>query len=314
MDIQIDGLIEHLRRRGVRRVGLQFPEGLKRKAYGLAVSLKRAGFEPLVSGNPCYGACDIDHETLAMSDILVHFGHAPLCGNDRVLFEPVFIAFDIRLLDRVIPWLKDKRVRVTTTVQHVQMVHEVLRYLKEQGIDATASVGGSRTPYPGQVLGCSFGAARGGSDEILFIGSGLFHPTGIAIATGKRVIALDPLTGEVREVSGERFLRRRHAMIERAKGAGSVGILLSTKPGQKRLELARRMAALTERAVVVVMEEVTPEGLLNLGLDCYVNTACPRLAYDDSIRFAVPVLSPPEFEILCGVRGWQEYQIDEFCQ
>ena len=31
--------------------------------------------------------------------------------------------------------------------------------------------------------------------EILFVGTGLFHPIGIALSTGARVIALDPLTG-----------------------------------------------------------------------------------------------------------------------
>jgi 2-(3-amino-3-carboxypropyl)histidine synthase len=51
--------------------------------------------------------------------------------------------------------------------------------------------------------------------------------------------------------------------------------------------------------------------LLNLGFSCYVNTACPRLAYDDQVRFPVPVLSPQEFEILCNVRTWDEYAIDE---
>jgi len=56
---------------------------------------------------------------------------------------------------------------------------------------------------------------------------------------------------------------------------------------------------------------VTPDELLNLGFDCYVNTACPRLAYDDQVRFGRPVLSPQEFEILCGVRNWDDYTIDE---
>jgi len=63
--------------------------------------------------------------------------------------------------------------------------------------------------------------------------------------------------------------------------------------------------------VIVTMREVNPDELLNLGFACYVNTACPRLAYDDQVRFPVPVLSPQEFEILCGVRTWDTYTIDE---
>lgn len=59
------------------------------------------------------------------------------------------------------------------------------------------------------------------------------------------------------------------------------------------------------------MQEVSPDSLLNLGYECYVNTACPRLAYDDQVRFPVPVLSPPEYEIVQGVRDWDDYIIDE---
>jgi 2-(3-amino-3-carboxypropyl)histidine synthase len=59
------------------------------------------------------------------------------------------------------------------------------------------------------------------------------------------------------------------------------------------------------------MDEVSPDELLNLGFGAYVNTACPRLSYDDQERFPAPVLTPAEFEILCGVRDWEEYVVDE---
>jgi 2-(3-amino-3-carboxypropyl)histidine synthase len=162
------------------------------------------------------------------------------------------------------------------------------------------------------VLGCSFTAARAtGADEILFVGTGLFHPLGISLATGARVIALDPLAGTAQEVSGDTLKRRRFAEMEKAKGARTIGIIVSTKSGQQRMALARRLAALSPRAVIVTMQEVSPDELLNLGFDAFVNTACPRLVYDDQVRFPVPVLSPQEFEILCGVRSWDEYSIDE---
>jgi 2-(3-amino-3-carboxypropyl)histidine synthase len=77
------------------------------------------------------------------------------------------------------------------------------------------------------------------------------------------------------------------------------------------MALARRLAALSPRAVIITMQEVSPDELLNLGFDAFVNTACPRLVYDDQVRFPVPVLSPQEFEILCGVRSWDDYSIDE---
>jgi 2-(3-amino-3-carboxypropyl)histidine synthase len=126
------------------------------------------------------------------------------------------------------------------------------------------------------------------------------------------VIACDPYRGTAEVVDPERLLRRRHALIERARTAATVGVLLSTKSGQRREALARRLVALApDRAVAVSIEEVTPDALLNLGFDAYVNTACPRLAYDDEVRFPVPVLAPPEFECAMGARSWDDYVVDE---
>jgi 2-(3-amino-3-carboxypropyl)histidine synthase len=99
--------------------------------------------------------------------------------------------------------------------------------------------------------------------------------------------------------------------MERARGAKNIGIIVSTKSGQQRLALAQRLVTLSPGAVIITMREVNPDELLNLGFACYVNTACPRLAYDDQVRFPVPVLSPQEYEILCGVRTWDDYAIDE---
>jgi 2-(3-amino-3-carboxypropyl)histidine synthase len=124
-------------------------------------------------------------------------------------------------------------------------------------------------------------------------------------------VALDPLSGEVTVVDADRFLRKRHALMESGRDAAAFGIIVGRKPGQNRYALAQRLTSLGRTAFLVFMDEVSPAELLNLGFPAYVNTACPRLAYDDQIRFPVPVLTPPEFEILCGVRSWDEFRMDE---
>ena len=305
-------LIEQLKRKGAKRVVLQFPEGLKRQSATVAAALKDAGFEVILSGDPCYGACDLALDTLTYADVLVHFGHAPVDEHPRVIFEPYPVDFDVAVLENALPFLKGDPVGLVTTVQHVHLIPAMELFLLAKGISCRVAEGGGRTPNRGQVLGCSFAAAKAsGADEILFVGTGLFHPIGIALATHARVIALDPLTGSAQEVSGDALMRRRFAVMEKARGAKNVGIIVSTKSGQQRMDLAHRLASLSPTAVIVTMREVNPDELLNLGFACYVNTACPRLAYDDQVRFPVPVLSPQEFEILCGVRTWDAYTIDE---
>ncbi|HTY15210.1 MAG TPA: diphthamide biosynthesis enzyme Dph2 [Methanoregulaceae archaeon] len=305
-------LVRQLKEKGVSRVALQFPEGLKRHSFRIAKTLKDAGFFVVVSGDPCYGACDLATGLLGYVDVVIHFGHSPLERNPLILYEPFHQDFDLDSLELVIPYFSGKETGFVTTIQHTHMVPAIEAFFSKRNIKCRAYPGTHRTPSPGQILGCSYEAARiCPGNEILFIGTGAFHPLGVALATGRKVIALDPYSRSVEVVSAERFLRRRFALIEKAKHAKNFGIILSLKSGQRRQELAERLAGLKREAVLIVMNEVTPEQLLNLGFGAYVNTACPRLAYDDQSRFPVPVLTPGEFEILCGLAKFEDYQIDE---
>ncbi len=305
-------LARKLRQRNAASVALQFPEGLKRKAREIALFLKEEGFFVIVNADPCYGACDLASDALPLVDALVHFGHTPVDDpGPKVIFEPFSVGFDLDVLGETAPFFRQRTIGLVTTAQHVHILPAMVRRLAEMGIAARTRPG-SRGCREGQVLGCAFEAARIPSvDEILFVGTGLFHPLGVRLATGKRVIALDPLVGTVQEVDEERFLRQRFALIERARSADSYGLIVSSKTGQGRFGLAQEMASQCRNAILLLMREVNPEELLNLGFPAYVNFACPRLAYDDQPRFPAPVLSPQEFQILLGERDFSLYTIDE---
>jgi len=308
-------LAERIRQAGARKIVLQVPDGLKRQAVPLVRALRAEGIEvSAVSGDPCYGSCDLALDAVALTgaDLLVHIGHAPVDEREGVLFEHLPFDFDPAVVAAAIPLLTGPTVGLVTTVQHAHLLEGVAAVLGAHGIATEVAHEGGRTPLAGQVLGCTYANARAlAAPEILYVGTGVFHPLGVQMATGRRVVALDPYTGEVQEVSADRLLRRRFALIERARGAESFGILLSTKSGQARPALAERLLALSEKAVVITMREVTAAEMTNFGCGAYVNTACPRLAYDDQVRFPAPLLTPQEFEILCGVRAWEDYTIDE---
>jgi 2-(3-amino-3-carboxypropyl)histidine synthase len=305
-------LIAELTAQKAVTVALQAPEGLKRKLSEIAADLRESGFSVIISGDPCYGACDLDLEILNHADVLVHLGHAPVDRTGRVIYDIARMDFRPESVSSAIPLLTEREIGLVTTVQHAHMIQKVTAFLRDAGIEAIVAPGSVRTPYDGQILGCSFDAARKtGAREILYVGTGMFHPLGIQIATRSRVIACDPYTRTSVVVDGERLLRKRFALIERARDAERFGIIISPKSGQYRRDLATRLVSLSDRAVPVLLREVTPDQLLNLGMPCYVNTACPRLAYDDQVRWPVPVLTPCEFEILCGKRGFESYEVDE---
>jgi 2-(3-amino-3-carboxypropyl)histidine synthase len=322
-DLDLNGAVEMIRKSGAKRVGLQAPEGLKRVLPALARRIEeQTGADVVISGDPCYGACDLDMELCDNVDVLIHLGHAPLGegGRGTVVYIEARMPQDLGdAARRAVPLLKEKRVAVTTTVQHVHKLESALEALRGQGIDAKVGDAGGRARYAGQVLGCCYAAARvEDADECLFIGTGMFHPLGIALATGKRVIASDPVTGEVFEIDPDPMLRRRFAAITRAGDAKRFAVLVSKKPGQRRMDIARRIKRLGEakgkEMHLVYLDNIEPDRLLNLGVEAAVSTACPRVALDDAAKYKIPILTPLEFEVLVGERGWEEYEFDEILQ
>jgi 2-(3-amino-3-carboxypropyl)histidine synthase len=252
-------------------------------------------------------------------DMLFHFGHAGMGKHGNVVFIEARSNIDVMPAVRAaLPLLKASKIGLVTTVQHVHKLGEVCKFLKEHERDCIIGKGDLRVVYPGQVLGCNFTAARVDCEEYLYIGSGFFHPLGVAIATGKRVIAADPYLKKAVEVAPEKFLRKRSGYIAKAMDAKVFGIIVSTKSGQDRMELAWKLKENAKKhgkeGFIIIMDLVTPEQLLAFKADAYVNSACPRITIDDAERFHAPVLTPQEFEIVLGEREWENMEMDEIVE
>jgi len=323
-DFRAEYIISVIRKTGAKVVGFQFPEGLKRKGPELAKRVEEAtDAEVLISGDPCFGACDLDRTLISSVDIFFHFGHAELEDTGltrKIYFIEARSAVDlVPVVEKAVSELRGQRIGVITTVQHVHKLPEACKLLEAHGKTCVVGRGDSRIAYRGQVLGCNFTAARAEAcDEYLYIGSGDFHPLGVALSTKKRVLAANPFMGDVREVDPSRVLRQRSAVIGNSLDAEVFGIIVSSKNGQMRMKLARSLKALAEKhgkkAQLILIDLVTPEQLLQFKVDAFVNTACPRLAIDEAGRFPAPMLTPQELEIVLGERDWEELILDEITE
>ncbi|MDW7732310.1 MAG: diphthamide biosynthesis enzyme Dph2 [Methanolobus sp.] len=320
-DFQIERIVSIIKDSDVRLIGLQFPEGFKRRSPGIAARIEEeTGVRVIISGNPCFGACDLDVALLGRVDLLFHFGHAQLdddSSGSKVYFIETRSNADITgVVRKAVSELNGQRIGLITTVQHVHKLEDACSILESGGKECVIGTGDSKIAYPGQVLGCNFSAARSEEcDEYLYIGSGEFHPLGVSLSTGKRVLVADPFVNEVREVDSSRILRQRSAVIAKSLDAGVFGIVVSSKPGQERMELAEGLKALAikheKQAHIFSMDLVTPDQLLQFRVDAFVNTACPRLAIDEVGRFNAPMLTPQEFEIVLGEKEWENLVFDE---
>jgi 2-(3-amino-3-carboxypropyl)histidine synthase len=319
-DFDLNRIIDTIKSKNYKTIGLQFPEGFKRKAVNIAKQLENeTGAGIIISGNPCFGACDIDTALAGKVDIMFHFGHSKMGKFDNVVFIEARSNADVLPCIKIaLPLLRNTKLGLITTVQHIHKLWEVTKILSENGIEAIPGKGDRRVSYPGQVLGCNFTAANIDCEGYLYIGSGFFHPLGVAIATGKIVVAADPYMNKAEIVSPEKLLRKRSGYIAKAMNGEVFGIIISTKSGQNRIELANRLAGIAKKhakqAHLILMDLVTPDQLLAFKVDAYVNTACPRITIDDAERFHVPILTPQEFEIVTGERKWDDLKMDEILE
>ncbi len=308
---------------GFASVALQMPEGLKSRALEISnFILRETGAVPIIVGCPCYGACDL-FDYRGWADALIHFGHSPILsqGND-----PNVLYIESRSNATVDPSVADAlavlpgRVGLLATVQYLGLIPLVSGILEGTGRTVSVGTGDCRITHPGQVLGCNCSAAEAVDPEVdgyLFIGEGDFHPLAAAFGTNKTVLVFNPVTGEVRNMSEtrDRILRRRFATIQSARDAQSFLVIVCSKVGQIRSVEADRIVSMLRdhgrSAFKVVIEEINPMSLMSFKVDAFVNTACPRIAMDDSARYPKPMLTPPELEIALGEREWGDYLFDQ---
>ncbi|MBU2589737.1 MAG: 2-(3-amino-3-carboxypropyl)histidine synthase subunit [Nanoarchaeota archaeon] len=181
------------------------------------------------------------------------------------------------------------KLGLVTTIQHFQKLKEIQKLIPKSVIG-------------GQVIGCDVKKAKAIAskvDAFLFIGSGNFHSLQIAMETEKKVIMLDPYTGQISEITEEEIEERKR----RLKGAyitflhaDKIGILVSTKEGQNRqkeaLKLKDNLIKKNKKAFIFIFDTLDFTQLNNFtDIDCWVNTACLRMAIEDYSKFSKPIIN-----------------------
>lgn len=322
-DFELETISRWISDGGYASVALQMPEGLKIRAPEISEFIEReTGAIPVIVGRPCYGACDL-FDYHGWADALIHFGHSPIPsqGDDpNVLY--IESRSDAEVDESIMGSLSrlPRRIGLLATVQYLGLIPKVKGMLESSGREVRVGEGDLRICHPGQVLGCNCSAAESVDADVdgyLFIGEGDFHPLAAAFGMEKPVLVLNPVTGEVRDMSEtrDRILRRRFAAIQGARDAESFLVIVCSKVGQNRSGLADEMVSLLRRhgrtAHKVVIEEINPTALMSYQVDAFVNTACPRIAMDDAARYPKPMLTPPELEIALGEREWGQYIFDQ---
>jgi len=324
-DLEIPRVVEEIRKRGSKVVGFQMPDGLKRYIPLLRAAVRsETEAVPIFSTDPCFGACDLSRSLADLGcDLIVHMGHSRMVGERGipVIYVPCYsLAAEERIIKRIAEAIPVQRVGLIASLQEVRALPRLSAELSKRGFEVHMGGPSRGTQHRGQVLGCNLAAVReveNKVDAFIYVGGGDFHPMGAALATGKKVYVVDPYLGELRDVEKlkRRVLHKRFGAIERARGARSFGLLLSTKPGQIRMDQALRYREILISSgfdvTLLSSDLLDPTRLVIYDVDAFVNFGCPRLALEDDALFPKPVLTPPEVDILLGTRAWEDYVPDE---
>lgn len=320
-DLEEERIKQEIAKLNAKRVLIQLPQGLKNEGVRIAKVVEKTGALPIVSADPCYGACDlaIDEAEKLGADLIIHYGHAKLLKYEKV--PTIYV--EARATTSVNDVIEEAicltenwgKIGLVTTVQHLQTLDEVKEILIRAG--KTVMIGDAgRLNYPGQVIGCDYSNAKSIASDVeafLFIGGGRFHALGLALSTSKPTIVADPYEKRAYTANeeAEKILKKRWASIREAEMAKTFAVFVGLKPGQKHFEEALRIKEKLEKtgkaAYIFALRELTPEVIMEFpAVDAYVNTACPRIALDDASRFQKPVLTSNELSVVVGEISWEE--------
>ncbi len=204
--------------------------------------------------------------------------------ND-VLFVEFRRKFDVselnlkRLLD-----LPDGSISLAATVQYLDLIKIVKKYLEENGKNVIVKDGAY---YDGHVLGCQPQAFDLDSDVLLLLCDGKFHAMNNAIILNKGMFVfngnelLEVKDSEVNEYY-ERLKKRQTKFLVNKK----IGLLVSIKYGQKSLNylnVKKKLENNGKSVYVFEADDINISEFENFNdIKIFVNTACFGLGMDDN--------------------------------
>lgn len=320
-------LFDALRADRPRRIALQVPAGLVRNAADLAERIREeTGIPVVLAGRACFGACDVpSRDEVPSADVSVVLGHAPI-PNVLLPMTTYFVEMreprgdPERLAGTLAAANVPRRLGLVASVQHLGLVDPLTDALEARGYHVRVGQGDRRLAYAAQALGCNYTGAEATAadvDAFLFLGTGRFHPIGLAFAVDRPVWSLDPLQNTLEPpIDRGALVRRRQLLIASVRNVARWGILVSTFAGQNRtataLALQERARSRGRQAEILSFARIDPRDLEGRNVEAYVNTACPRIALDDSALYPRPLLTPPEFLMAIGELPLEPYRFDTY--
>jgi len=191
-----------------------------------------------------------------------------------------------------------KRVILLLNIQFHHQYASLKRQLEAAGI-TVLTVRPKHAWHDGQTLGCSVERWEEGQEAFVYVGDGLFHPTAFLYNNDQPVHVYDPKTKRSKILTKEDIAgvqKARKAGLAMFYASAKVGVLITTKYGQQRMKPAMRLTQrFPDKAFYFLLGDTIDFSKLEdfPFIECYVNTACPRIS-DDFAKLPRPMVNIEE--------------------
>lgn len=183
-----------------------------------------------------------------------------------------------------------KKVMLASTVQYVDHLNEIKRKLTAYGKEVSFFKS-AHGRHNGQILGCDNFVSGSDADAFLYVGDGEFHPLALLV-NEKPVFVYGPSLEKWRKLGRKEWdemkLKKKVSLMK-FYSARKVGIVVSVKEKQKSIqgkdnsikELKERLEKEGKEVYLFLGNEIRQEAVGDFNfIDCWVNTACPRITGD----------------------------------
>lgn len=230
----------------------------------------------------------------------------------KIFFVPCEFNEEIFLDEKSIKLLKEKNFKQLFLFSAIQFnTKKIEEQLKRNGIKVKKAKA-KRTLKKGQILGCdcyedSFDKQIFQEEgEILYVGDGLFHPLALLIAQKenfrKRIFIFNPIRKELKTLEEREIEDIKKRLIRNLRfylNSEKVGLIVSTKFGQQYLnsviKLKKELEKKGKKVFIFVCDFLDFKDLENFPfIKCWVNSACPRIGFDDILLTEKPLINVRE--------------------
>ncbi|MFW5705324.1 MAG: diphthamide synthesis protein [Nanoarchaeota archaeon] len=201
---------------------------------------------------------------------------------------------------------ENKKLAIYCAVQFREHMGVLIELLEKAGYETITSKP-YRTSVKGQILGCdsyadSLKIDLKNVDGFIYVGDGYFHPNALLLAQENedkiKPVLLVNLVQQILEVIAEnhisKYLKKKKGNLLKFHTSKDIGVFVSSKWGQEYKDSALKLPSQypEKNFYFFAGDNFSDYEMENFPfIECWVNTACPRIGQDDILRHSKPVVN-----------------------